>query len=155
VDVWVAVGLALGAIGIAVSAYYGHRSLRSSSRGPRVVVTTSNAIPVYDLPDGRQEPGDHHISVEAVNMGGRSIAVTGWGVKLPGDKRIVVTRPPSWTTRLPHELRPGAPPARFVMLAEDLRRVERANGIAYKDMRPYVTLADGTEVAADRSVPLA
>jgi hypothetical protein len=155
VDVWVAAGLILGAIGIAVSTHYGRRSIQSSPRSPRVIVTTSNVMPLYDLPAGRREPGDHHVSVEAVNTGDRSITITGWGVKLPEGRHIVVTHPPNWATPLPHELRPGAAPARFLMLAEDLRRLERENGISYGDMRPYVTLADGTEVLADRRVPLA
>jgi hypothetical protein len=41
------------------------------------------------------------------------------------------------------------------MPAEELRRLERDEHISYEAMRPYVTLADGTEVLADRSVPLA
>jgi hypothetical protein len=35
-----------------------------------------------------------------------------------------------------------------------IRRLEREEGIPYGDMRPCVTPADGTQVFADRSVPL-
>jgi hypothetical protein len=38
---------------------------------------------------------------------------------------------------------------------DELRRVEREQRIPYAQMRPYVKLADGTVVHADRSVPLA
>ncbi|WP_405910202.1 hypothetical protein OG742_41985 [Streptomyces sp. NBC_00828] len=52
-------------------------------------------------------------------------------------------------------LAPGAPPARFLIRADELRWVEREQHIPYAQMRPYVGLADGTVVHADRSVPLA
>jgi hypothetical protein len=68
---------------------------------------------------------------------------------------MVVTRPVNWATPLPHQLMPGALPPRLIMPAEDLRQIERDERIAYEDMRPFVTLADGTEVLADSSVPLA
>jgi hypothetical protein len=115
----------------------------------------TNAIPVYDLPDGSQDLGDHFISVEAVNNGDRAVTITGWGIRLPGDRRVVVTRPVNWSTPLPHRLEPGSAPAAFRMPADELRRLERDQGIPYDAMKPYVTLADGTEIAADRSVPLA
>jgi hypothetical protein len=155
VNVWVAVGLALGVLGIGASVYYGRRGSVSEVRGARVVVRVINAIPVYDLPDGAQEPGEHFVSVEAVNTGDEAVTITGWGVKLPGDRRIVVTRPVNWATPLPHRLEPGNAPTRFVMPADELRQVAREQAIPYDAMRPYVTLANGTDVSADRSVPLA
>lgn len=154
-NIWVAIGLALGVLGIGASVYYGRRDSASAVSGPRVVVRVTNAIPVYDLPGGAQEPGEHFVSVEAVNTGDQAVTITGWGVKLPGDRRVVVTRPTNWATPLPHRLEPGNAPARFVVLAEDLRQVAREQAIAYDAMRPYVTLADGTDVPADRSIPLA
>jgi hypothetical protein len=44
---------------------------------------------------------------------------------------------------------PGAEPARLVIPADELFRLEREQGIAFTDMIPYVTLADGTELTAD------
>ncbi|MER5974525.1 hypothetical protein ABT112_33295 [Streptomyces sp. NPDC002055] len=123
--------------------------------GPRVVVRVSNSIPVYDLPDGSQDLGDHFVSVEAVNSGDQPISITSWGIELPGDWRMFVTRGENWATPLPHVLAPGAPPARFLIRADELRRVEREQRIPYTRMRPYVGLADGTVVHADRGVPLA
>lgn len=123
--------------------------------GPRVVVQVSNSIPVYDLPGDSQDLGDHFVSVEAVNTGDQPIAITSWGIELPGDRRMFVTRGENWATPLPHVLTPGAPPARFLIRADELRRVEREQRIPYTQMRPYVGMADGTVVHADRSVPLA
>lgn len=159
-DTWVAIGLVLGVIGVGVSIYYGQRPPPGNGQpaprsGYEVAVRTTNGMPIYDLPDGRHEIGDHHVIVEAVNLGDRPIAVTGWGVKLPGDRRVVVTRPVNWSTRLPHVLRPGEPPAQLVVLAEELRRLEREEGIPYEEMMPYVSLADGKEILANRHVPLA
>lgn len=154
-NVWVAIGLVLAVLGIGASVYYGRRGSAPGVRGPRVAVRVTNAIPVYDLADGTQEPGEHFVSVEAVNTGDEAVTITGWGVKLPGDRRMVVTRPANWATPLPHRLEPGNAPARFVILADELRQVAREHAVAYDAMRPYVTLADGTDVPADKSVPLA
>ncbi|MGW1030294.1 hypothetical protein ACWD4J_42755 [Streptomyces sp. NPDC002577] len=49
---------------------------------------------------------------------------------------------------------PGAPTALLVR-ADELRQVEGEQRIPYTQMLPYVGLADGTVVHADRSVPLA
>jgi hypothetical protein len=141
-------------IGIVVAVYYGHRPRSPRPEGSRIVVRVVNAIPTYDLPDGSAIAGDHYISVEATNLGDGPIALTGWGMRLPHDRRMVVTRQVNWATPLPHELRPGAPPARFLVAASELRQLEAREGISFEDMRPYVTLADGTEVSADRTVPL-
>ena len=147
----------VGVLGLVVAIYYGQKSLKGQPKASshKIKLTVSNGFRVYDLPGGGQEPGDHFVMVEAVNVGDRPIAITSWGIALPGDKRMVITRPPSWVTPLPHVLRPGEPPARFAMPAEELRRAERERGIAYDDMWPYVVLADGQEVRADKRVPLA
>jgi hypothetical protein len=91
----------------------------------------------------------------AVNTGDRAVTITGWGVKVPGNGRVVVMRPENWSTPLPHRLEPGSDSTRFLMPADDLYRLHREQGIPFEQMRPYVTLADGTDVPADRSVPLA
>lgn len=134
-------------------------ALRSPPRPPhagsRLKVTVTNMIPTFPSFDGRQQPGDHFVGVEVANIGDRTVAVTGWGIKLPDDRSIVVLRPPDWATPLPHELRPGAPPARFVIPAQELRELHRVEGVPYSGMRPYVSLADGTKVWSDRAVPLA
>lgn len=154
-DFWVAAGLVLGVVGIGVSIYYGRHAPGASSSGARVEVRTTNAIPVYDLPGGAQDLGDHHVAVEAVNSGDQAVTLPGWGVKLPGDRRVVMTRPVSWSTPLPHRLEPGAPAAQFVMPADELRRLHRPDGIPFDSMHGYVTLADGAEVIATAPIPLA
>ncbi|MPZ84256.1 MAG: hypothetical protein GEV28_29180 [Actinophytocola sp.] len=90
-----------------------------------------------------------------MNTGEQAITITGWGIELPDGRGVFVTRPPNWATRLPHELRPGAAPARLLIPADDLRRINQDDNIAFDDMRPYIDLADGTNVYADRPVPLA
>jgi hypothetical protein len=96
---------------------------RSRIRDSSVLLQASNSIPVYDLPDGSQDLGDHFVSVEAVNVGDQPIAITSWGVELPGERRLFVTRGENWATPLPHVLAPGAPPARFLERADELRRL--------------------------------
>lgn len=158
-DIWVALGLVLAVVGLVVSVYYGKRSVppgeASAPRGPEIVLKVTNAFPVYNLPGGGQNLGDHHVTVEAVNVGDRMMTITGWGIRLPDDRSIVITRPVGWSTPLPHELRPGAVPVQLSMLAEDLRRIAREEGVSFDDMKPYVTLADGKKVLAIQGVPLA
>jgi len=120
-----------------------------------IVVRVSNSIPVYDLPDGSRDLGDHFVSVEAYNAGDRLVTVTGWGIELPGDRSLAVFPYVNWATRLPHELRPGAEATRHLVAAEELRRVAAEEQIDFKDMRPYVCLADGRKVYADKHVLLA
>lgn len=57
--------------------------------------------------------------------------------------------------RVGRRVQGGAPPARFVVRAGELRQLEREQNIPYTQMCPYVELAGGTVVRADRSVPLA
>uniref|UniRef100_A0AAU2W2S9 Uncharacterized protein n=1 Tax=Streptomyces sp. NBC_00008 TaxID=2903610 RepID=A0AAU2W2S9_9ACTN len=104
--------------------------------GSHVFLQVSNSIPVYDLPGGSQDLGDHFVGVEAVDTG-EPIALTSWGIELPDDRRIFVTRGENWATPLPHVLAPGALPARFLIRADELRRVEREQRIPYTQMRPY------------------
>ncbi|AYN43325.1 hypothetical protein D9753_35725 [Streptomyces dangxiongensis] len=77
--------------------------------GPRVVLQVSNSIPVYDLPDGSQDLGDHFVSVEAVDAGDQPIAITSWGIELPGDRRMFVTRGENWATPAPPRACPRCP----------------------------------------------
>jgi hypothetical protein len=72
------------------------------------------------------------------NTGDQPIAITSWGIELPGDRRMFVTRGENWATSLPHVLAPGAPPARFLVRVDELRRVEREQSIPYPQMRTYV-----------------
>lgn len=146
-------GAVVGVIGVGVAIYYGHRSTRPSRA--RVKVRVTNMMPTYDLPGGGQRVGDRFIAVQAVNTGAQPVTITSWGVKVPGDRRVFGMRPENWATPLPHQLEPGSDSTRFLMPADELYRLHHEQGIAFKRMRPYVTLADGTEVKANRSVPLA
>ncbi|GAA4658640.1 hypothetical protein GCM10023347_07420 [Streptomyces chumphonensis] len=138
-----------------VGIHYGRRSTKAADQGPKVTVKVTNMVPAYDLPDGSRTLGDHFVEVEAANTGGRPATITGWGVRLPGDRRMVLTRPVNWSTSLLHQLAPGGPPARFVVPADELRRLHRTAGIPYQELCPYITLADGTELLGNQSVPFA
>jgi hypothetical protein len=111
-------------------------------------------MPTYDTPGSGQRVGDWFVAVEAVNTGDRPVTITGWGVQVPGDRRVVVTRPENWASALPHRLEPRADVARSLMPADELYRLHREEAIPFKKMRPYITLAGGTDLKADRSVPL-
>lgn len=162
-------GGAAAVVGLPVAWYYGHRSTSPEvhvpearnpethtpeTHGPQIVLRVYNAIPTYDLPNGGMTTGDHFVGVDVANNGDRAVTVMGWGVKLPGNRRVVVPRPVNWSTHLPHRLEPGAEPARLVIPADELFRLERDQGITFTEMIPYITLPDGTELTADRSVPL-
>lgn len=154
-DIWIALGLIGTFASLGAGVYYGRRGMKAADQGPKVTVKVTNMIPAYGLPDGSRTLGDHFVGVEAANTGGRPATITGWGVKFPGDRRMVLTTPVNWSTSLPHQLTPGGPPAHFVVPADELRHVHRTAGIPYRKMRPYIALADGTELFGDQSVPLA
>ncbi|WP_073224341.1 hypothetical protein [Streptomyces sp. NBRC 110465] len=154
-DIWVALGLIGTLVGIVLAVYYGRRSIKAADQGPMITVKVTNMIPTYEQPDGSSTAGDYFVGATVANTGGRPATITGWGVRLPGNRRMVITRPPHWSTSLPHQLTPGGAPAQLVVPADELRHLERTEGIPYTAMRPYITLADGTEVLGDQSVPLA
>lgn len=146
------VGAGAAVVAVPIAWYYGHRSTRRPKA--RIKVQVTNMIPTYNMPDGSQRAGDWFVAVSAVNTGDRAVTITGWGVKLPGDRRMVVMEPPNWSTPVPHRLEPDAEATRFLVPADELLRLEREQGIPFKQMKGYVTLADGTEVKAGRGVPL-
>lgn len=146
------IGAAAAVVAVPVAWYYGHRTTRPSKA--RVQVRVVNMMPTYDLPDGEQVVGERFVAVMAANTGDRVVTISGWGVKLPGDRRMVVTRPPNWATPVPHRLEPGSDATRFLVPVDELYHL-REQGIPFKRMKAYVTLADGTEVEAVRGVPLA
>ncbi|MEW1583726.1 hypothetical protein AB0407_37535 [Streptomyces microflavus] len=155
VDIWVALGLIGTFVGVGLAIYYGRRSIEAADQGPEITVKVTNMIPTYEQPDGSSTAGDHFVGATVANTGGRPATITGWGIKLPGNRRMVLTKPVDWSTPLPHQLTPGGSPAHFVVPADELRHLERTQGIPYMAMLPYITLADGTEVLGDQSVPLA
>jgi hypothetical protein len=107
-------------VGLPVAWYYGRRSTEPEvyapqgcnpeTHGPQIVLRVYNAIPTYDLPGGGMTAGDHFVGVDVVNNGDRAVNIMGWGVKLPGNRRVVVLGPVSWSTRLPRCLEPGPRP---------------------------------------------
>lgn len=153
-------GSAAAVIGLAVAWYYGHRSTTSAKpssaapTGPQVEVSVTTAFPTYDLPNGESAIGDHFVLVKAINTGDRAVTITGWGVQLPGDRRVVVIHPENWSTPLPHRLEPGSAPTQFPISADYLYGIGREQRVPFEQMRAYVTLADDTDVHAEYGVPL-
>ena len=122
---------------------------------PNVKLVVPNMIPTYTQIDGAQRAGDHFVGIEVSNVGTRAVTLSGWGVNLPDGRNVVVIQPENWATPLPHELRPGAPPARLLIRADGLREIHFDQKIAYRDMRLYVNLGEGVKIWADGGVPLA
>lgn len=84
----------------------------------------------------------------------RPVRATGWGVRLPWQRRMVVTMPRrAWEPRLPHWIQPGDS-ATWYLEVEDLRHRASTLGCAFAEMIAYVAFADGREIAADRGLPL-
>lgn len=154
------IGSAATVIGLPVAWYYGHQSTRlaepssAATTSPQVEVRVTTAFPTYDLPNGESDIGDRFVLVKAVNIGDRTVTITGWGVQLPGDRRVVVMHPENWSTPLPHRLEPGSAPTQFPISADYLYNISRAQRIPFEQMRAYVTLGDDTDVHADYGVPL-
>lgn len=156
--IWVGVGiiatLVFGLIG--VIAWLKPRSpSRRPAKHETVWVDVSNSIPVFDLPDGTKELGEHLVGVEVHNGSTRPVKVVSWGIKLPGDRKLFVPTPTThWEPRLPHWVQPGDEAEWFVE-AEELRHQQATLGCRFDQMIPYVRLADGRELMSEKAVLLA
>ncbi len=116
----------------------------------RVKVVVGNSFFTY--PDG--SVGDHLISVTAINRGAAPVTVTGWGIRMGDTKENanqLVAIPHA--TALPHRLENGAD-ANFFMVAEAMRQAHRDRHLSYSKMRPWVRLATGQQIFANRGLPL-
>jgi hypothetical protein len=116
--------------------------------GPRVKVTTANALPMYD---GRG--GDWMVTVEATNSGRAPCTVENWGIRLPGDARLITTERPAWIPPVPHRLEPHSS-VTFYMAADGIRQIHLERGIPFRDMHPYATISGKGEVLSKDPVPL-
>ena len=125
--------------------------------GRRVTVTSSYAIPVYGPPNAPGFRGDDQVAITVTNRGGAAVTVTNYGVSTDGKRGsnslFVVDRPP-WATSLPFSVEPGGRPAELLIPVNALRRAHAEQGIAYRDMRPWVDLGDGRRMYSERAVPL-
>ncbi len=153
-------GLVIAGVGVlvAVGAWLLPRSPRRAAhvlRHEQLRVKTSNHFPLFDHADGSGEAGDHLVAVTVSNGTGRPVKAINWGVRLPGNRNLVVLGPTtSWEPSLPHWIQPGDE-ATWYLRADDVRRQAQEHGCAFRDMRGYVCLADGREVAASVGLPLA
>lgn len=112
--------------------------------GPVVNVQASQALPAYE---GRA--GDWHVNVTAINTGGSTTTVTGWGFRFPDKSTLVATSPPSWSTKLPHQLNARSHAEWFLATAE-VKETCAQHGARHQDLVAFVRLADGSVVTAKR-----
>jgi hypothetical protein len=120
--------------------------------GPQVKVETANSFPVFDEPGGRRDLGDHHVEVKAYNGGRAPVTLTAWGLQLPGG-RTAISRGTAWSSPMPHRLEPGAE-AGWHMSADEVRAVCAEQGVTFRQVHGFVTLAGGERVRARKPVPL-
>ncbi len=149
---WVPVGLFIGVVGVVLTWLLWLRP-RHPKHG-KVSVVASNDFLVYDQPDGSKDLGDHLVGVTLRNGGPDRVKVTSWGLILPGNRRVVATgRLSPIEPLLPHWVEPGDH-AEWFLEAGEMRRQKAALGCRFRQMVPYVTLADGRELRAKRGLPL-
>ncbi len=117
--------------------------------GSRVRVASKHALPI--LPRG---PDSWYLTVEARNAGRLAVTVDSWGFSM-GRRRgnIVPLRHEPWFDRVPLRLEPGAS-ATFGMPADEVRRLAQEQGVSLAQLKPWVSLGDGSRVVSRRSVPL-
>lgn len=121
-----------------------------SRSGPVLRVDVTNAIT-----DGETAGvPDHYVCVEVVNYGRAAATVGSWGIEMPDKTNLVVLAPHHLSERLPARVESHAS-ARFVVLAEHLRRRHAETGDPFEKMRPWVSTSAGKRVYSRKSVPLA
>lgn len=110
--------------------------------GPRVIVTASQSLPMYD-----QGPGEWMVAVTARNRGRSATTVTNWSLEFPDGGNLVMRRQMQWTPSLPHRLEAHSEATWFI--ETDAVKVECAQrGVQYTDLRAVVNLASGDKVKA-------
>lgn len=121
-----------------------------SRSGHRVKVSSTNILPVH--PNGTA--GDWYVQVVATNIGRMPVTVHSWGIKLgdTGERAYQFGGLPS-DSLLPYRLEPGSR-AVFHVLSDEVRRLHHEKRIGFTAMRPFVSLATGTEIVSSKGVPL-
>jgi len=149
---WVPVGLLVGVVGVFLTWLFWFKP-RSPKHGKLRVVGSTDFL-LYDQPDGTKQPGDLLIGVTLHNGSPARAKVVGWGLRLPGNRRMVVPgRLTPIEPLLPHWVEPGDD-AEWYLDAAEVRRQQASLGCKFSQMVPYVTLADGRELRDKRGVLL-
>lgn len=155
---WALVGAAATVAGVIVAMLAWLRPRAVARRGAaheRLTVEVANQFPVFDRRDGSSELGGHLVAVTARNGTPDSVKAVGFGLRLPGERRMVARVPATaWEPRLPHWIQPSGE-ATWYFDAEQVRQQGSELGCSFDEMRAYVSFADGREVSASRGVPLA
>jgi hypothetical protein len=113
--------------------------------GPQVKVTISN-----DFPVAGPDIGDLHVGINAANTGRAPITVTGVGIELPSKENMIVPGLPYFSATLPYRLEQGSSAAWHIP-ADQVWRVCKERGYSPSRLRPWVRLADGRKVYANRA----
>lgn len=150
------VGLLVGSagVGVAVIAWLRPRTPAASARHERIRVETSNAFPVFGTMGRDAELGDHMLCVTLKNGSPRPVKVVSWGIRVPGDRNIAILVPEPWSATLPSWVGPGDEASCYVPAAT-IRAQQTQLGCSFRQMRPWVSLADGRKLRASKPVLLA
>jgi hypothetical protein len=133
------------AVGVAV---WTHRQ-----QGSRIQCRSAHAFPMY--PSG---PGEHCISVEAVNKGRSAATIMGWGYVVLDERgrvtenRIVPTVTPPWQPTLPYRLEAQSSASWMLPLHEIVDTLARHGG--GRGVRAFVQTGTGERVVARKEVRL-
>jgi hypothetical protein len=152
----IASAVAVASLGLAYLAWQHPRSPKPPAPKPHelVRVEVANMFPVFDEPDGSQTLGDHLIGVTLRNGSERQVRAVGWGVQLPGDRKLVArVRAAAWEPTLPHWVQ-ASDHATWHLEADEMRTQARAHDLDFTKMVAYVSLADGRTISADGGLPL-
>lgn len=146
------IGLAIAVVGVVLA--WAFWWWPRSPKHDKVRVVVSNDFLVYDDPGGGSHLGDHLVGVTIHNGSSARVKVVGWGLHLPGKRRMVVPgRLTPVEPILPHWVEPGDH-AEWYLDADEVRKQQAVLGCRFSQMIPYVTLADGRELRSRRGVLL-
>lgn len=141
-NVWDVLG-AVGTVAGGCSLIWQVYTWRAS--GPKITVTCANVFPTY--PDGHL--GDHHFSVTATNHGRAAAKVTGWGFRAPDNSNMVIMHAVPFSTPLPAPIEPQTAISLYAP-ADDVIKTCQQRQVLVAGLRPWVRLATGREIFADR-----
>jgi len=153
---WTAIGAVIGALSLLVAGltWWSPRSPGARSRHQRVWVETSNAFPVFGELGQGGHVGDHTLCVTLKNGSTRPVKVVSWGIRIPGNRNMAILTPEHWSSPIPTWVQPGDGAAWFVPAAT-IRAEQAKLGCSFRRMRPWVSLADGRTIKANKPVLLA
>jgi hypothetical protein len=146
------VGLVVAVVGALTGVVSLTWQIATRRRGAHNVrITVSASLLTY--PDGTVS--DWFACVSPANIGASPVAVTGWGLEMPGGGSLNQLRRVAGSADLPHTLEPGTS-INLLMPTEGIREAlaEYAPGVPAERLRAWIRLGTGETVyAKKRGVP--